>query len=49
MLKNKILDESGFKDIDKQVKDEVSNATEFAKNSKAPEDSELFEDIYVTA
>ena len=45
ILKNKILNEDGFKPIEKNVKDIVNASAEFAQTSPEPDESELYTDI----
>ncbi|MHA1599203.1 MAG: pyruvate dehydrogenase (acetyl-transferring) E1 component subunit alpha [Alphaproteobacteria bacterium] len=49
LLDNKVTDEAGLKEIDRQVKEIVSEAAEFAQNSPEPDVTELFTDIYAEA
>jgi len=44
---NTMLDEEGFKTIDKRVKTKVQEAAEFAQTSPEPELSELYTDILI--
>lgn len=46
---NGMLDEEGFKGIDKRVKAKVQEAAEFAQASPEPEVSELYTDILIDA
>jgi pyruvate dehydrogenase E1 component alpha subunit len=46
LLKNNMCNEDDLKKIDNEVKDLVSEAVDFATNSKQPDSSELFTDIY---
>jgi pyruvate dehydrogenase E1 component alpha subunit len=53
-LRKKLLDaghadEARLKEIDREIKDIVSNATEFAQNSPEPDPSELWTDVLVEA
>lgn len=41
-----LVEEERFQQIEKQIKDQISNAVEFAKNSPEPDNSELYTDIY---
>ena len=41
--------EAAFKDIDREVKEIVTEAAEFARNSREPEPSELYSDVLVDA
>lgn len=45
MLAEKLLDDEGFKQIDKEVKEIVNEAVTFAKESPEPDISELYTDI----
>ncbi len=47
MLKENILSEDGFKLIEREVKDIVTDAAEFAQSSPEPEAAELWTDILV--
>lgn len=47
ILKNKWATEEQLKDIDKEIKDEVAKAVEFAENSDWPDASEAYTDNYV--
>jgi pyruvate dehydrogenase E1 component alpha subunit len=49
LLKEKHIDEAGLKNIDREVKDQVSHATEFAQASPEPDPSELYTDVLVEA
>ncbi|WP_419901571.1 pyruvate dehydrogenase (acetyl-transferring) E1 component subunit alpha [Kiloniella sp.] len=49
MLKKKIIDEAGMKQIDKDVKAIVSKSAEFAQSSPEPDPSELYTDVYADA
>jgi pyruvate dehydrogenase E1 component alpha subunit len=49
VLKNKVADEAKLKDIDREIKDIVSVATEFAQQSPEPDPSELWTDVLVEA
>jgi pyruvate dehydrogenase E1 component alpha subunit len=44
--KKKFADEQTFKDIEKELKEIVAEAVEFARNSPEPDEAELFTDIY---
>ncbi len=41
--------EAALKDIDREVKEIVTEAAEFARNSREPEPSELYSDVLVDA
>ncbi|HVO04808.1 MAG TPA: pyruvate dehydrogenase (acetyl-transferring) E1 component subunit alpha [Candidatus Cybelea sp.] len=47
LLAEKTIDENGLKNIDREVKDLVSQATEFAQASPEPDPSELYTDVLV--
>lgn len=49
ILTGKHANEDSLKKIDREVKDIVSEAAEFAQNSPEPETSELFTDVYLEA
>ena len=49
MLERKIVDEAALKEIDREVKDIVSEAAEFAQNSPEPDPSELYTDVLAEA
>lgn len=49
LLAEKLIDEAGLKNIDREIKDVVSLATEFAQSSQEPDPSELWTDILVEA
>jgi pyruvate dehydrogenase E1 component alpha subunit len=49
LLEHKVTDEAALKEIDRKVKEIVSEAAEFAQNSPEPDVSELFTDIYAEA
>jgi pyruvate dehydrogenase E1 component alpha subunit len=49
LLGEKAIDEAGLKNIDKEVKDQVSHATEFAQQSPEPDPAELYTDVLVEA
>jgi pyruvate dehydrogenase E1 component alpha subunit len=46
VLENKIANEDDFKKIDDEIKIQVNDIVEFAKNSPAPDESELLTEIY---
>jgi pyruvate dehydrogenase E1 component alpha subunit len=48
-LKQKVLSEDEFKKIDKELRDIVAEAAEFAQNSPEPDPSELYTDVLVEA
>ncbi|NKB21938.1 MAG: pyruvate dehydrogenase (acetyl-transferring) E1 component subunit alpha [Alphaproteobacteria bacterium] len=47
LLKQKVLSEDEFKKIDKDIRDVVAEAAEFAQNSPEPDPSELYTDVLV--
>ena len=49
ILSNKVADEAKLKDFDREIKEIVSAATEFAQQSPEPDPSELWTDILVEA
>ncbi|HET6621541.1 MAG TPA: pyruvate dehydrogenase (acetyl-transferring) E1 component subunit alpha [Dongiaceae bacterium] len=49
ILSNKVADEAKLKDIDREIKEIVSAATEFAQQSPEPDPSELWTDVLVVA
>jgi pyruvate dehydrogenase E1 component alpha subunit len=49
ILSNKLADEAKLKDVDREIKDIVSAATEFAQQSPEPDPSELWTDVLVEA
>jgi len=49
LLAEKAIDEKALKEIDRKVKDVVSEAAEFAQNSPEPDPSELYTDILLDA
>ena len=46
LISNNISTDSELKDIDKQIKDAISDAADFAISSEIPDDNELWTDIY---
>ena len=46
LISNNISTDSELKDIDRQVKDTISDAADFAISSDIPDDNELWTDIY---
>jgi pyruvate dehydrogenase E1 component alpha subunit len=46
ILENKIFSESEIKKIDDEIKNEINEIVEFAKNSPEPDESELLTEIY---
>jgi pyruvate dehydrogenase E1 component alpha subunit len=49
MLEASIADEAKLKEIDKEIKDIVTAAAEFAQDSPEPDPSELWTDVYAEA
>ena len=49
ILKEKGIDEDGLKDIDKEVREIINAAAEFAQESPEPDPSELYTDILIEA
>jgi len=49
LLAGKMIDEAGLKNLDREVKDQVSHATEFAQSSPEPDPAELYTDVLVEA
>ena len=47
LLKNKYAKESDFTTWDKQIKQEIKEAQEFAEKSKNPESTDLYKDVFV--
>lgn len=45
LVDQKVMDEDGFKEMDKAIKARVTEAAEFAQNSPEPDPSELFTDV----
>jgi pyruvate dehydrogenase E1 component alpha subunit len=46
ILDSKLSDEDTLKGIDREVKDIISDAADFAQNSPEPDPSELYTDVY---
>ena len=46
ILDNKISDEDALKSIDREIKDIISDAADFAQNSPEPDPAELYTDVY---
>jgi pyruvate dehydrogenase E1 component alpha subunit len=46
ILNSKILSEADIQKIDDNIKNEINEIVEFAKNSPEPDDSELLTEIY---
>jgi pyruvate dehydrogenase E1 component alpha subunit len=49
LVARKAIDEEGLKTIDREVKDIVAHAAEFAQNSPEPDPSELYTDVLAEA
>jgi pyruvate dehydrogenase E1 component alpha subunit len=49
MLEKALADEAAFKEIDRQVKEVVNNAAEFAQNSPEPDAAELWTDVLIAS
>jgi pyruvate dehydrogenase E1 component alpha subunit len=49
LLSEKHIDEAGLKNIDREIKDIVSAATDFAQASPEPDPAELYTDVLVDA
>ena len=49
MLEEKIADDDALKQVDREIKDIISDAAEFAQNSPEPDPSELYTDVLVDA
>ena len=49
LLDEKVADEDELKEMDRNIKDIVSDAAEFAQNSPEPDPSELYTDVMVEA
>ncbi|HEY4161423.1 MAG TPA: pyruvate dehydrogenase (acetyl-transferring) E1 component subunit alpha [Dongiaceae bacterium] len=49
LLKEKHIDEAGLKNIDREVKEQISQATEFAQASPEPDPKELYTDVLIEA
>ncbi len=49
LLEQGVVDEAALKEIDREVKDIVSEAAEFAQNSPEPDPAELMTDVYAEA
>ena len=45
LIEDGVLDEDGFKDMDKAIKARVTEAAEFAQESPEPDPSELYTDV----
>jgi len=49
ILNAKVVDEADLKEIDKKIKQVVTAAADFAQESREPDPSELFTDVYLEA
>ena len=49
LIENNIIDEAGLKEIDRGIKDAVTEAVDFAEQSPEPEPSELYTDVLAQA
>jgi pyruvate dehydrogenase E1 component alpha subunit len=49
MEQNGMGDEASFKDIDREIKDIINQAAEFAQSSPEPDPSELWTDVLIEA
>jgi len=49
ILGGKVTDEARLKEIDKEIKQIVTSAADFAQESREPDPSELFTDVYLEA
>jgi pyruvate dehydrogenase E1 component alpha subunit len=49
MLEKSLVDEAALKEIDREVKDIVNDAAEFAQNSPEPDPAELWTDVLIDA
>ena len=49
LLKAKMADEEALKEIDREVREIVSEAAEFAQQSPEPDASELYTDVLIEA
>ena len=49
LVENDIADEDTLKAIDREIKDAVTEAAEFAEQSPEPDPSELYTDVLATA
>ena len=47
MLQEKGVDEADIKSIDKEIKEIVNEAAQFAQDSPEPEPEELWTDVYI--
>ena len=49
ILEAKVADEAKLKEIDKEIKQIVTAAADFAQESREPDPSELYTDVYLEA
>jgi pyruvate dehydrogenase E1 component alpha subunit len=49
ILDGKLLEEAKLKEVDKEVKDIVAEAAQFAQDSPEPDEAELWTDVLVEA
>ena len=49
LLKQKLISEDDLKKVDKEIREIVSEAAEFAQTSPEPDPSELYTDVLVDA
>ncbi|MBT5494989.1 MAG: pyruvate dehydrogenase (acetyl-transferring) E1 component subunit alpha, partial [Alphaproteobacteria bacterium] len=49
LIGEKVASEDELKEIDRKIKDIVSDAAEFAQNSPEPDPSELYTDVLIEA
>ena len=49
LIEQKILKEDALKAIDKEIREIVTEAADFAQNSPEPDPAELYTDVYVDA
>jgi pyruvate dehydrogenase E1 component alpha subunit len=47
LLDRKDIDEAALKEIDREIKDVVSEAADFAQESPEPDPAELYTEVYV--
>ena len=45
LLEAKLIDEAEFKNLDREIKEIIAEATEFAQSSPEPDPSELWTDV----
>ena len=49
LINNKLMDDEAFKALDKEIKEVVIDAADFAQTSPQPDPSELWTDIIIAA